>query len=353
MFVWGLDDLRGFTAVGGGGSGLPLGFNERRRKSTIYYSPVQVPDSFANSALLVSSIAPSNNHISVVATDGALLTWGMNSNGELGDGYSIVSGFSLNRSQPLIIGNLNSYSSFIGFDSYLSWTIVSSVNRHVAGITTTGGLYAWGENSQGQIGDNSIVNKSQPIKIGNSSWSVISSGNQYTLGILTNNILYAWGNNFSGQLGDGTTVAKSSPIQIGTSSWSIVEAGENSEMQAGGSAQPLRGSAFGKDISGKLFAWGQGTLGQLADSTIISKSSPVQVATSYIGVGVSSVAAGVNHSVFLSKNSSGNTFIHTTGENNVGQLGDGTTINRSIPVPISEKTKGNTVYAGANTSFKV
>ena len=91
----------------------------------------------------------------------------------------------------------------------------------------------------------------------------------------------------------------------------------------------------------------------MADSTIISKSSPVQVATSYIGVGVSSVAAGVNHSVFLSKNSSGNTFIHTTGENNVGQLGDGTTINRSIPVPISEKTKGNTVYAGANTSFKV
>jgi alpha-tubulin suppressor-like RCC1 family protein len=52
-----------------------------------------------------------------------------------------------------------------------------------------------------QIGNNAVINISVPVQIGTSSWSQVNAGTQFTLARDINNILYAWGQDTSGQLG--------------------------------------------------------------------------------------------------------------------------------------------------------
>jgi alpha-tubulin suppressor-like RCC1 family protein len=76
-----------------------------------------------------------------------------------------------------------------------SWKQISAGGYHTAGITTTGALFTWGNNTYGQIGDGTIVNKSSPVKIGSSSWSMVSAGQYHTAGITTTRALFTWGDN--------------------------------------------------------------------------------------------------------------------------------------------------------------
>jgi alpha-tubulin suppressor-like RCC1 family protein len=114
---------------------------------------------------------------------------------------------------------------------------------------------------------NQLGNYSSPVQVGTSSWLALSAGNTYTLGILSNNRLFAWGQNSTGQLGDGTTTAQSSPVQISSSSWTAISAGKGT-------------SSYGLNTNYNLYAWGLNSSGQLGDSTGTNRSSPVQIGTS-------------------------------------------------------------------------
>jgi alpha-tubulin suppressor-like RCC1 family protein len=109
---------------------------------------------------------------------------------------------------------------------------------------TPGGLYTWGYNQYGKLGDETQNNTSSPVQIGGQYyWKQIYGGDNHTLAIQTDGTLWAWGFNNYGQLGDGTTVNKSSPIQVGTlTNWSRVECGD------------LHTAAIKTD--GTLWAWG-------------------------------------------------------------------------------------------------
>jgi alpha-tubulin suppressor-like RCC1 family protein/two-component sensor histidine kinase len=107
-----------------------------------------------------------------------------------------------------------------------------------AAIGSTGILYVSGLNSNGQIGDNTIINRStpvqigtlasttefNPIQVGNSSWSQVSAGDSHSVGIKLDNTVFAWGLNSAGQLGDSTTISRSSPVQVGTASSTLSNA---------------------------------------------------------------------------------------------------------------------------------
>ena len=66
----------------------------------------------------------------------------------------------------------------------------------------------------------------QPVQVGSASnWSAVSAGASHTLGLRVDGTLWAWGANSNGELGDGTTTARLTPVQVGTlTSWTAISA---------------------------------------------------------------------------------------------------------------------------------
>jgi alpha-tubulin suppressor-like RCC1 family protein len=296
-------------------------------------SPTQVGTS---SWVAISS--GEGSHTVAIRSDGALFAWGLNASGQLGDATTA------NKSSPVQISFGNS-----------SWSIVSAGTDTTGGITITGLLYMWGLGTSGQLGDITAVSKSSPTVVPG-SWASISVGPSHALAIRSDNTLWAWGLGTSGQLGDGTVANKSSPTQIGTSSWLQVSAGDLHSLgiQAdkslwawgAGAAGQLgalteskswvqiaqgNGYTIAKRNDGTIWSWGTNTNGPLATSDTLNRSSPTQIGTSswsQVFVSISSTYAGAIK---------GDGTLYAWGLNSSGQLGDGTTINRSSPVQVLEK----------------
>lgn len=98
---------------------------------------------------------------------------------------------------------------------------------NVSGIVSS--AWAWGEGSVGRLGDNSIDDKSSPVSVvgGFTDWCQVSAGMQSTLGLRQNGTLWGWGRNVEGQLGDNTAIDRSSPVSVvgGFCDWFQVTAG--------------------------------------------------------------------------------------------------------------------------------
>ncbi len=143
--------------------------------------------------------------------------------------------------------------------------------------------------------------------------------------------LFAWGNNGVGQLGDGTQGNKSSPVPIGAATnWTAIAFGGNTSICVRG---------------GALFTCGNNGAGQLGDGTILSKSSPVPIgaATNWTavagGFAINATALGIRGGALFS-----------WGNNNTGQLGDGTTQAKSSPVPIGAATNWTAIAASGSAT---
>ena len=198
-------------------------------------------------------VACGNSFSAAVKTDGTLWAWGYNAYGQIGDN-SIA-----HKSSPV---------QTIAFGS--NWKNISTFNCpsgvHVACIKTDGTLWCWGRNTNGQLGDNSTAHKSSPVQTiaFGSNWKQVSVGATHTAAIKTDGTLWLWGSNTNGALGDNTLVQKSSPVQT-------ITRGTNWK-------QVCTGNTFTAAVKtdGTLWCWGLGTSGQLGDNTIVSKSSPVQ-----------------------------------------------------------------------------
>ena len=230
-----------------------------------------------------------------------LYTWGGNYSGRLGDG-TIIS-----KSSPVtVIGNIT------------NWRRISTSELHRLGVTTTGTLYSWGYNSQGQLGDGTNVGKSSPVTVvgGITTWSQVSAGRLHSIGLTSAGILYGWGAASRGRLGDGSTSNKSSPVTVvgGITSWSKIIAGGD--------------GGFGITTAGILYGWGDNGQGQVGDYTTSDRSSPVTV----VG-GITSwslISGGRYHTVAAT--SAG--IAYAWGLNSSGQLGDNTLVSRLSPVPV-------------------
>ena len=150
------------------------------------------------------------------------------------------------------------------------------------------GLFTWGLNANGQLGDNSITHRSSPIQTvsGGTNWKLVATGAYHTAAIKTDGTLWLWGHNGDGQLGDNSTTPKSSPVQTvaGGTNWKQVACkGSNT-------------AAIKTD--GTLWTWGRNTNGQLGINDITHRSSPVQTVSG--GTNWKSVATGDYHTAALS-----------------------------------------------------
>ena len=105
--------------------------------------------------------------------------------------------------------------------------------------TTSGGaLYGWGRNNYGQIGDNTTIYRSSPVQVGAATgWTFVSRG-QSGLHVFairgTPGTLWAWGKNTAGEFGDNTVTNRSSPQQVGSlSTWLSAVTGYNNSRALG------------------------------------------------------------------------------------------------------------------------
>jgi len=134
------------------------------------------------------------------------------------------------------------------------------------GIKSDGTLWTWGYNTAGELGQNtSTTYRSSPVQTvaGGTNWKYLSMS-LHAVATKLDNTIWTWGLNSSGQLGDNTSVNKSSPIQVGTAA--------NWIQATGGSL-----SSAGIKDDNTLWLWGDNTYGQLGDNTTTNKSSPAQV----------------------------------------------------------------------------
>lgn len=191
-------------------------------------------------------------HTIALKNDNTLWSWGGSPNGELGNNFQAL------------------YSSPVQVVGGLRWCVASAGYTFNLAVACTGELYGWGNNVCGQLGNNSTILRASPVKEASLStnWCAVATGALTGYGIKTDGSLWAWGNGACGVLGDNTIVNKSSPIREITSSanWRSV------------SSRTAFASAIKSD--GSLWSWGDNQCGQLGTNSIISASSPVREITS-------------------------------------------------------------------------
>jgi len=249
-----------------------------------------------------SSVSTSTWTTAGIKTNGTLWTWGSNQFGQLGDNTSTFA-----KSSPV---------QTVGFAT--NWSKVSVGRNHVGAIKTDNTLWVWGNNTDGQLGDNTVTNRSSPIQTVTfgTNWNFVSCGNYHTLATKTDGTLWAWGRNYKGCLGEGTITHRSSPIQTiayGTN-WNNIAAGINS---------------IATKTDGTLWVWGNNSNSQLGDTTLLHRSSPIQT----VAFGNTWSKVGGGDSYYLATKTDGT--LWAWGNNGFGTspLGDGTVGgNRSYPI---------------------
>jgi alpha-tubulin suppressor-like RCC1 family protein len=281
---------------------------------------------------IASVIAAGGEHTFALTTDGRLWLWGNNSNWQLGIGDTV----SVKISVPTLIQVDFSFNSFVNITSVVGGYFHSVARK------SDGTLWAWGGNGVGQLGLGDTDSREAPDQIGSDSdWSTIAVGISHTIALKTSSTLWAWGFNNCGQLGDGTQMNRWTPLQIGSDSdWLAIAGGGCTSTDKEGYTIALKTNPAG---GGTLWAWGYNGYGQLGDGTYQTRTTPRQIGTESDWI---LVAAGATHTIGIKANPAGDRTLWLWGCNWSGQLGDGTTNNRTTPRQIGTESDWASVTAG-------
>ncbi len=240
-----------------------------------------------------------------IRAGGELYCWGLNGMGQLGDGTMTT------RFTPTRVGAAG------------DWSQVSTGAFHTCGVRSGGALYCWGDNTHGQLGTGSLTGSTTPVRVGTAAdWTVVSAGyTAHTCGIRSGGALYCWGDNTDGQLGDNTTIERTVPKQVGTATdWTIVSTGGAGLYDFG--FTQITAFTCGTRAGGELFCWGDNSRGELGDGTMTNRFTPTRVGSAGDWRDIS---VGAFHACGIRSDRS----LYCWGSN---ALGDGHTTNSATPV---------------------
>jgi alpha-tubulin suppressor-like RCC1 family protein len=140
------------------GNGVPLPYPDDSRSTM----PVEVSNLDGGE---LKAIAGGANHSLVLKNDGTVLAWGLNQDGELGDGTNTDS------STPVEVKDPNDPFGYVSGVKALA-----AGCSHSLALKDDGTIWAWGNNESGQLGDGTNANSTQPVKVANLSGVEAISG---------------------------------------------------------------------------------------------------------------------------------------------------------------------------------
>lgn len=266
------------------------------------------------------------NSTYVLGDDGKVYSWGRNDSGQLGDGTMT------HRIAPTEV-------------TLPSGTKVSDLSSGEAAayvVTGDGRIYAWGDNSFGQLGTGDANESATPVEVilpEGVRASKISAGSKSGYALGSDGKLYGWGFNATGQLGDGTMSDRTTPVAV-----KMPNGLKILDVSAGG------GSAYALAEDGTVYSWGMNASGQLGDGTLEDSLLPTSV---HLPEGVTAatlLASSLNGYIIDTQGR-----IFGWGRNKVGQLGDGTETDRLEPVEIKlpGSVKAADLSVGGYTAFAI
>lgn len=266
---------------------------------TVSRTPVVLPWSESLTGAEPRILAGMGRHQCVLLQDGMAACWGLNGDGQVGDGQPGTDAFA---PQELM-------GAFAG--------ISGGVDHSCAVLSTptaTSSLVCWGANGNGQLGDGSGVSQPAPVEV-EGFFGSVSCGGGFTCATTTAGQVRCWGMNNYGQLGIGSTTAAPLPVDVTLPAAAV---GVTAGLE----------HACALLETGEVACWGRNRYGQLGDGTTTNRTSPVLVQSLS---GVSHLATGHAHTCAHT----GDEAVYCWGWNNEGQLGvDNNRPSINTPTPV-------------------
>lgn len=267
------------------------------------------------SSLHAQVIATGNDHTCTAASTGVLVCWGSNQYGQLGDGTTTT------RPQPVNVQGLE-----------FSAPGVAGGWGQSCAVTSAGAVKCWGWNQFGQLGNGGIAQSNTPVQASgiSSGATRVVAGYGHTCALVSGGVK-CWGGVFApdpnqGQTGNGGTTGSLSPQDV-----SGLGAGSGVTSIAAGKNHTCAITA-----AGGVKCWGANEWDQLGnnDATHADRTTPVDVAG--LSSGVIAVAGGGEHTCALTSGGG----VKCWGQGQFGALGDGTAVDRMVPVDVSGLSSG-------------
>jgi alpha-tubulin suppressor-like RCC1 family protein len=268
----------------------------------------------------IKLISLARDHTCAVASDDKAYCWGVDDLGQLGNNSTT------NSSVPVAVNTTGLLSG-----KTIKSISVSAGGWHTCVLASNDQVYCWGYNSSGQLGNNSTTNSSVPVAVNTAgvlsgkTIKSISSGSDSVCAVASDDLAYCWGDNGNGQLGNNSTTDSSVPVAVNTAG---VLSGKTIRSISSGSTHTC---VLASDD--RVYCWGRNSYGELGNNSTTDSSVPVAVNTAGVlsGKTIKAVStSGYLHTCVVASDDQA----YCWGRNGYGQLGNNSTIDSSIPVAV-------------------
>jgi alpha-tubulin suppressor-like RCC1 family protein len=193
-------------------------------------------------------IAAGQDHNCAAREDMSVVCWGEGGDGQLGDGGTG------DERIPVLVEGLPAGAVSVGLGRY-----------HSCAVLTDGRIACWGENDEGQLGDDSTSRRTRAVVVMKLSDAVeVGGGNRHTCARRTDSRILCWGRGSEGQLGHGMTTDERVPVMVpGLSGVTDLDVGSSHTCVV--------------TATGGVACWGSNVNGQLGDGTTTGRDDPTEV----------------------------------------------------------------------------
>jgi alpha-tubulin suppressor-like RCC1 family protein len=197
---------------------------------------------------------------------------------------------------------------------------VSGGGSHACLLRADGGVFCWGRNDDGQLGDGTRTPRTVPVRVLDDAVAV-ATGERHTCAVRSGGAVLCWGADEKGQLGDGGGDDKLTPAPV---------AGLDDAVAV---AAGVDFSCATHAADGTVSCWGDDTVGQLGDGSA-ADGLPRRPTAVFGLIGVRAVTARWRHACAVRDDET----LWCWGYNNDGQLGDGSRVDQRQPVRVAGLT---------------